>query len=74
MLEDVTGFAAWCNSILALMVVDREDKYIALIALTGRTADRALAAGESVADAILAQAMLVQTASKLPVDGVILPC
>jgi len=32
----------------------------------------AAAAGSSVADAILAQAMAVQVASKLPVDGVIL--
>lgn len=67
------GFSAWCNSTLALGVLDREDKYIAdtLTALTGRTPDHVAGTGENAADAVLAAAMAMQAASKLPSDGVI---
>jgi len=72
-LEDAAGFAAWVNSVLALSVIDREDKYLVdtLAALVGKVADRPAGSGENAAYAILAQAMLVQAASKLPVDGCI---
>lgn len=43
----------------------------AIAAFVGKVADRPAGSGENAADAILAQAMLVQAASKLPVDGCI---
>jgi hypothetical protein len=72
-VEDVVGFASWLNAVMILGVLDREDAYLVatLTALTGKTPDRPMAAGENAADAILAAAMGIQIASKMPVDGVI---
>jgi HK97 family phage major capsid protein len=73
-LEDVAGFAAWVDSILVRGVLDREDQYLVatLLATPGLTPDYPMGAGQNAADAILAAAMAVQAAGRLPVDGVIL--
>lgn len=72
-LDDVSGFRAWVDNILVTAVLDREDVYLVstLAGLAGKTADRPAASGENAADALLAQALAVQLASRMPVDGAI---
>jgi len=82
-LEDVEGLRAWIDSILLTGLADVEETQLltgngtppnlrGLLNVTGLTAAHAMTGEETAADAILAQMMAVQTASRLPVDAVIL--
>jgi hypothetical protein len=71
-LTDVDGFANWINSYLLLGLVVAEDSYLVtkLLGTPGLAPPHAKTTTESVADAVLAQAMAIQTATKMPVDAV----
>lgn len=70
--EDVDGFSAWINSVLAAGVADAESAYIVATILGTSGILTSPAGGASVADALLNAAMLVQTRSHLPATGAIL--
>src|SRR5262245_5931933 len=82
-LEDVEGLRSWIDNVLLVGLADAEEVQLiagsgtppamtGLINTAGLTAAYAKTATESAADAILEQAMRVQTASRLPVDAVVL--
>jgi HK97 family phage major capsid protein len=82
-LEDVDGLRAWIDSILLTGLADVQEAQLlngngtppqlrGLLNVSGLTAPYAMAAGQTAADAILTQSMLVQQGSRLPVDAVVL--
>lgn len=82
-LEDIAGVQQWIDFYLSNKVLTSLDaqlmagtgvspQLIGLVPLAGKTADRPKGATESIPDAILAQILLVETNSGLPVTGVVM--
>lgn len=81
-LEDVPAIRTWVDSILVGGLLDVQDdqlvngtgtggQMLGYLHTPGLTAPHAKGAAETVADAVLAQVLAVQTAGRLPVDAVV---